>query len=72
MTMHASEEIAEDALGIVDVETSILNSKLVKSEKDDPRGPRHTVHEAGPDRKGQIRNRWPVHRNWSLPPHHCI
>jgi hypothetical protein len=34
MTMHASEEMAEDALDIVDVETSILNGRLVKSEKD--------------------------------------
>jgi len=54
MTMHASEEMAEDALDVVDVETSILNGKLVKSEKDDPRGTRHTVHGAGPDRKAQI------------------
>ena len=53
MTMHASEEMAEDALDIVDVETSILN-KLVKSEKDDPRGTRHIVHGAGSDRKAQI------------------
>jgi hypothetical protein len=51
MTMHASEEMAEDALDIVDVETSILNGRLVKSEKDDPRGTRHIVHGAGPDRK---------------------
>ena len=54
MTMHASEEMAEDALDIVDVETSILNGKLVKSEKDDPRGTRHIVHGAGPDRKAHI------------------
>ncbi len=54
MTMHASEEMAEDALDIVDVESSILNGRLVKSEKDDPRGTRHIVHGAGPDRKAQI------------------
>ena len=48
MTMHASEEMAEDTLDIVDVESSILNGRLVKSEKVDPRGTRHIVH--GQDR----------------------
>ena len=54
MTMHASEEMAEDALDIMDVRTSILNGRLFKSEKDDPRGTRHIVHEAGSDPKTQI------------------
>ncbi len=54
MTMHASEEMAEDALDIMDVETSILNGRLIKSEKDDPRGTRHIVYGAGSDRKTQI------------------
>jgi hypothetical protein len=54
MTMHASEEMAEDALDIVDIETSILNGRLVKSEKDDPRGTRHIVYGAGSDSKTQI------------------
>lgn len=39
---------------IVDVETSILNGKLVKSQKDDPRGTRHIVRGVGPDRKAHI------------------
>lgn len=52
--MHASEEMAEDALDIMDVETSILNGRLVKSEKDDPRGTRHIVYGAGSDPKTQI------------------
>jgi hypothetical protein len=54
MTMHASEEMAEDALDIADVESSIRNGRLVKSEKEDPRGTRHIVHGTGPDRKAQI------------------
>ena len=29
---------------MVDVETAILNGRITKTEKDDPRGPRHTVH----------------------------
>ena len=48
MTMHASEEMAEDSLDIAEVESSIRNGRLVKSEKDDPRGTRHIVH--GQDR----------------------
>ena len=49
ITKHAVDEMAEDELDIVDVETSILNGKIVKIEKDDPRGPRHTVHGTGAD-----------------------
>ena len=44
VTKHAVDELAEDGLDIVDVETSILNGGIKKTEKDDPRGPRHTVH----------------------------
>lgn len=54
MTVHASEEMAEDDLDIVDVETSILKSRLVRSEKDDPRGTRHIVYGIGPDQKALI------------------
>jgi hypothetical protein len=35
--------MAEDGLDIVDVETAILNGRITKTEKDDPRGPRYTV-----------------------------
>jgi hypothetical protein len=47
MTIHASEEMAEDDLDLTDVETSILGGKIVKSEKDDPRGTRYTIQGAG-------------------------
>jgi acetyl-CoA acetyltransferase len=49
VTAHAIEEIAEDALDIVDVETAILNGRLVKTQRDDPRGTRYTVHGIGAD-----------------------
>ena len=49
ITAHAIEEMAEDALDIVDVETAILNGRLVKTERDDPRGTRYTVHGIGAD-----------------------
>ena len=54
MTQHASEEMAEDKLDIVDVETSIRNGRLMRSEKDDPRGTRYTVYGTGADRKTPV------------------
>ena len=48
-TVHAVEEMAEDQLELFDVETAILNGKLIKTEKDDPRGTRYTVHGTGAD-----------------------
>jgi hypothetical protein len=49
VTKHAADEMAEDALDIIDVETSILNGAIIKTERDDPRGPRHTIHGIGAD-----------------------
>lgn len=49
MTAHAVDEMAEDGPGLVDVETAVLKGSLVKTEKDDPRGTRYTVHGMGAD-----------------------
>jgi Domain of unknown function (DUF4258) len=49
VTAHAIEEMAEDALDIIDIETAILNGRLVKTDRDDPRGTRYTVHGIGAD-----------------------
>lgn len=49
MTAHAVAEMAEDGLDLMDVETAILNGNLIKTEKDDPRGGRFTVHGLGTD-----------------------
>jgi len=49
MTIHAVEEMAEDKLDLVDVETAILNGRPIKTERDDPRGTRYTVHGTGVD-----------------------
>ena len=49
MTVHVVEEMAEDDLDLIDVETAILNGRLIKTEKDDPRGTRYTVHGTGAD-----------------------
>jgi hypothetical protein len=49
ITAHAIEEMAEDSLDIIDVETPILNGRLIRTARDDPRGIRYTVHGVGAD-----------------------
>lgn len=43
MTFHAMEEMAEDDLDIVDLECSILNGDVVRTDRDDPRGTKYVV-----------------------------
>jgi Domain of unknown function (DUF4258) len=50
MTAHAMEEMAEDQLDIQDIEQAILNGKLIRSEKDDPRGTKYIVEGVGNQR----------------------
>ena len=47
MSAHAMEE---DGLDIEDVERAILNGRIVRIEKDDPRGTRYVVEGIGSDR----------------------
>lgn len=49
VTKHAIDEMAEDGLDIVDLETAILNGRITKTEKDDLRGTRYTVHGVASD-----------------------
>jgi len=49
MTAHALEALAEDELDVIDLETAILTGRLIKSEKDDPRGTRYTIHGVAAD-----------------------
>ena len=49
ITVHAIEETAEDKLDFIDIEMAVLNGKLTRTEKDDPRGARYTVHGTGAD-----------------------
>jgi hypothetical protein len=51
LTFHAVEEMAEDNLGILDVESAVLDGKIEKTETDDMRGPRHTI--VGPSADGK-------------------
>jgi hypothetical protein len=41
--------MAEETLDLTDEETTILNGRLIKREKDEPRGTRYTVHGTGAD-----------------------
>ncbi len=47
MTYHAIAEMAEEEIGIFDLEKAILNGKIVKREKDDPRGIKYIIEGSG-------------------------
>ena len=54
MTHHAVEEMAEDKLGIFDVESAILSGKIIKREKEDPRGVKYLIEGVGNDQSTPI------------------
>lgn len=43
MTVHAVEEMAEDGLDIGDMEHAVLAGRVVRVERDDPRGNKHVI-----------------------------
>jgi len=43
MTAHALEEMAEDGLDIVDLEHAVLAGRVMRIERDDPRGNKHVI-----------------------------
>jgi len=47
MSGHAMEEMAEDDLDIEDVEYAVLNGRLARTERDDPRGTKYVVEGKG-------------------------
>ena len=49
MTFHAVEELAEDGLTLDDVESALLTGSLIRTETDDPRGPRHVLQGTAAD-----------------------
>lgn len=49
MTIHSSEEMADDNLRIIDVENAVLNGKIRKRQKDDPRGIKYVINGSGSD-----------------------
>jgi hypothetical protein len=43
MTVHAMEEMAEDSLDIIDIEHAVLNGRVARMKKGDPRGTKYVV-----------------------------
>ncbi len=43
MTAHTAEEMAEDGLDIVDMEHAVLAGRVVRIEREDPRGNKHVI-----------------------------
>ncbi len=43
LTAHAMEELAEDSLTIVDVESAVLAGRISRIEKHDPRGAKYVI-----------------------------
>jgi hypothetical protein len=43
MSVHAADEMAEDNLDILDVEQAILSGRVVRRQKDDPRGMKYVI-----------------------------
>jgi len=54
LTRHAIDEMAEDGLGIFDVECAILDGEITKTETDDPHGSRYTVVGLAEDQKTEV------------------
>ncbi|MEK7242189.1 MAG: DUF4258 domain-containing protein [Planctomycetota bacterium] len=54
ITYHAVEEMAEDRLGIYDVESAVLNGKIIKKEKGDPRGVKYVIKGTGASQTAPI------------------
>lgn len=54
MTAHASEQMAEDNLDIVDIEHAILTGRMARIEKDDPRGNKYVIEGVATDGTSRI------------------
>ena len=72
MSAHAMEEMAEDELDVIDVETAIGNGRISRSEKDDPRGTKICRGRDCPRPAKISGNRGALHRHWALSDHHSL
>jgi hypothetical protein len=54
MSAHAMEEMAEDFLTILDVEEAVLSGRVIRFEKDDPRGTKYVVVGTALDRQTPV------------------
>ncbi|MBI4023985.1 MAG: DUF4258 domain-containing protein [Verrucomicrobia bacterium] len=54
VTDHAFEEMADDNLLLVDVETAILTGQIIRENKGDPRGTVYAIKGGGTDHETSI------------------
>jgi 4-hydroxy-3-methylbut-2-enyl diphosphate reductase IspH len=54
MSAHAMEEMAEDFLTILDVEAAVFSGKVIRVEKDDPRGTKYIIVGTALDRQNPV------------------
>jgi Domain of unknown function (DUF4258) len=54
MSAHAMEKMAEDLLTILDVEEAVLSGRVIRVEKDDPRGTKYVVVGTAMDRQTPV------------------
>jgi hypothetical protein len=54
MSAHAMEEMAEDLLDIVDVETAIFSGHLSRAESGDARGTKYVIEGTAADQKTPV------------------
>ncbi len=54
MSAHAMEEMSEDNLDITDVEGAILNGRITKIEKEDPRGTKYVLEGTATDQSTPV------------------
>lgn len=54
MTVHATEEMAEDGLDILDIEEAVLNGRVVRRNSRDSLGPKYTVEGLAMDREKSV------------------
>ena len=54
MSVHAVEEMAEDNLDIIDIEHAVLNGRLDRTERNDPRGTRYVIEGAAADKQNAV------------------
>ena len=54
LSAHAMEQMAEDLLDIVDVDKAVLNGKIVRIERDDPRGTKYVIEGVALDQKTPV------------------
>jgi Domain of unknown function (DUF4258) len=54
MSAHAMEEMAEDFLSILDVESAVLNGRIARIETEDPRGTKYVVEGTALDQQTPV------------------